>query len=643
MRTSLYAGIALALLAGSVHAGTFYDLGVAGGQTTGLSHNGRIAAGIAGDSAWRWAKDRGAVALTGFVSSNGMSPWAQPVAGAYADGVDNNVAALAFSNSDLVGGPLLVGAYPGTGGGFDGNVSEAYGASANGIAVGLAYDETNNPIAFRWTQADGMTRLAVNRPDTYSRANGISADGSTVVGWNDQEDGYRSGVIWQNGVALDLVDSESVPVGEALGTNSDGSIVVGEGASSPDGSSAWRWTAATGIQTLGVLSGAAPRHPFTGSAARAALIAAHPERAQPRLGDSIDGFPPASYAFGTSEDGNVIVGRSGAFPMFFATIWTPETGMVRLEDYAASHGVTIPDDWSLLSASSVSADGKTIAGWGGNANGLGSFVIDLHGDPQEAILEAHGTVAYNDLDSGPFAGVPEGTPVTMTFRMSPDGLEIEPGEDTRYPILLDTFELEAGDASETLADTEFGPNVDITNDYPLSDGIHLFSTPTASGQSFEFELFNPGGDMFDSDDLNRINRTFGPEFFEKAAWSVSAGDLMMWVQLESVSINDYSDVPQTYSIGGSVSGLEGSGLVLQQNGADDLPVSADGPFTFATALADGTDYAVTVLTQPTDPAQTCTVGNGNGTVGGANIGDVTVTCVTDTPPDRIFADSFENP
>ena len=72
--------------------------------------------------------------------------------------------------------------------------------------------------------------------------------------------------------------------------------------------------------------------------------------------------------------------------------------------------------------------------------------------------------------------------------------------------------------------TADGPSVGITNDYPKSDGIHLFSTPTASGQAFEFELFNPGGDMFDSDDLNRINRTFGPEFFEKISWDVSQGE-----------------------------------------------------------------------------------------------------------------------
>ena len=42
----------------------------------------------------------------------------------------------------------------------------------------------------------------------------------------------------------------------------------------------------------------------------------------------------------------------------------------------------------------------------------------------------------------------------------------------------------------------------------------------------------------------------------------------------------------TYSVGGTVSGLSGT-VVLQDNGGDDLSVTANGPFTFATKLADG--------------------------------------------------------
>ena len=81
----------------------------------------------------------------------------------------------------------------------------------------------------------------------------------------------------------------------------------------------------------------------------------------------------------------------------------------------------------------------------------------------------------------------------------------------------------------------------------------------------------------------------------------------------------------TFSVGGTVSGLTGS-VVLQDNGADDLTVTANGPFTFATRRPFGTSYAVTVKTNPT--GQTCTVANGTGTIGTANVTNVTVTCTT---------------
>ena len=83
-----------------------------------------------------------------------------------------------------------------------------------------------------------------------------------------------------------------------------------------------------------------------------------------------------------------------------------------------------------------------------------------------------------------------------------------------------------------------------------------------------------------------------------------------------------------FTIGGNVSGLVGSGLVLQNNGAGDLGVAADGAFTFASRVATGAAYSVAVLSQPTSPSQTCTVARGSGTVAGANVSDVAVTCAT---------------
>ena len=84
----------------------------------------------------------------------------------------------------------------------------------------------------------------------------------------------------------------------------------------------------------------------------------------------------------------------------------------------------------------------------------------------------------------------------------------------------------------------------------------------------------------------------------------------------------------SYTIGGSVSGLNGS-VVLQNNGGDNLTVSSNGPFMFFTALDYGSNYAVTVLTQPT--GQTCTVSNGTGTAN-ANVTDIAISCIDNPPP-----------
>jgi hypothetical protein len=539
MRLSVVTVLAASLLAGAAHAATFYSIAQNTG-VSGLSHNGRIATGaiatgFSGAPAWRWTPERGLENIPGFFEGFAMSDWAQPIAGGMADENGYEVAAVAYSNASVVG-PVLVGQYPGATQ-IDGFLSASYGVADDGTAVGLAYDETGNAIAFRWSTATGMTRLPVNRPDNYSRANGISHDGNVAFGWNDQDDGYRTGVIWTPTETIDVVDAGGFPVGEAYATTPDGSVVVGGGYYTENGSEAWRWTAATGTQPIGILPEARP----TTERMPASKLSARLDRTKPDAAQDPNGFlPPESFAFAVNADGNVAVGASGRWPIRTATIWTPDTGLIPLADYVTAHGVTIPDGWALSAATAISADGKTIGGWGIDAEGImAAYIVDLHSsDPVDAIVEAHGTIASNDLTTGPFAGIPVGTEVTMSYVLSPAGVEIEPGYATSYPIRLETFQLHAGTASETLAATQDGPTTMLTNDYPMSDGIHLFSTPTASGQAFEFELFNPGGNLFDSDDLNRINRTFGPEYFEKTSWMIEDGDHMMWVQLDSVSITD---------------------------------------------------------------------------------------------------------
>lgn len=103
---------------------------------------------------------------------------------------------------------------------------------------------------------------------------------------------------------------------------------------------------------------------------------------------------------------------------------------------------------------------------------------------------------------------------------------------------------------------------------------------------------------------------------------------------------DVSDVTitcntSTYAIGGTVTGLIGTGLVLQDNARDDLMLSADGEFVFATPVSSGEDFVVTIKTQPTAPEQRCTITNGHGTVGSARISDISVNCVTQTTGHKI--------
>src|SRR5512146_141505 len=67
-----------------------------------------------------------------------------------------------------------------------------------------------------------------------------------------------------------------------------------------------------------------------------------------------------------------------------------------------------------------------------------------------------------------------------------------------------------------------------------------------------------------------------------------------------------------HAVGGTVSGLAGTGLVLRNNGGDDLAVTQNGAFTFSTPIAAGSAYSVSVATPPSSPQQRCTVANATG-------------------------------
>ena len=92
--------------------------------------------------------------------------------------------------------------------------------------------------------------------------------------------------------------------------------------------------------------------------------------------------------------------------------------------------------------------------------------------------------------------------------------------------------------------------------------------------------------------------------------------------------------PPKYTVGGTIEGLTGT-VVLKNEGGDQLTVSASGGFTFATPVASGQPYAVTVAQQPSLPANDAcavTAGSGSGIVGAGAVASVVISC-TIAPPD----------
>ena len=82
-------------------------------------------------------------------------------------------------------------------------------------------------------------------------------------------------------------------------------------------------------------------------------------------------------------------------------------------------------------------------------------------------------------------------------------------------------------------------------------------------------------------------------------------------------------------VGGTMTGLPtGQQIVLQNNGADDLTLTQNGDFRFATELKANASYSVTIKTAPTGVR--CQVTNGSGKINnvGSSVQNIKVSCDT---------------
>jgi 6-phosphogluconolactonase len=98
----------------------------------------------------------------------------------------------------------------------------------------------------------------------------------------------------------------------------------------------------------------------------------------------------------------------------------------------------------------------------------------------------------------------------------------------------------------------------------------------------------------------------------------------------SGSVSNVSGTTKMYMVGGHAAGLLGSGLTLSINGSAPISIGNNGAFTLSSVEAE-TNYNVSISTQPTNPAQTCTVSNSEGTITSADVFSVLVFCPQSVP------------
>ena len=244
---------------------------------------------------------------------------------------------------------------------------------------------------------------------------------------------------------------------------------------------------------------------------------------------------------------------------------------------------------------------------GGNVAGLTSsgLVLSLNAGAQTLAIPASGSFTFpTPLPNGSAYAVTVGTqPAGQSCSVASGNGQIAGGNVTSVAVTCSSSAFVVGGTVNGLAGTGLALSLNAgAQTMPIADnGPFAFTTALANGSSYAVTIdTQPAGQSCTV--ANGSGQINGANVTNVAVTCVSS-----------------------YTVGGTVSGLTGNGLVLSLNaGAQTMPIANNGAFTFATALANGSSYAVTVAAHPA--GQSCTVSNGSGQINGGNVTGVTVSC-----------------
>lgn len=242
--------------------------------------------------------------------------------------------------------------------------------------IGPPWSSSTEWQAVRWTPIEGWFMALGYLPggsDAYSNANGVSADGSVIVGTSTSANSDYEAFRWTHATGMvGLGFLPSATESYASFVSDDGQVVVGYAtfAFDPSQNTVFRWTEATGMVDLGALPGATMTAPTAISRdGRFVVGKSGNEAFRWSEADGMIGLgrlPDAqeSGAIAVSNDGSEVLGWSyfsdGHRDYF---LWTESAGMRTLRDILTADGVDVTA-WQDLQAEAMSQDGNVIVGQG---------------------------------------------------------------------------------------------------------------------------------------------------------------------------------------------------------------------------------------------------------------------------------------
>ena len=287
------------------NGGDYYRVEAGVVQYLGFGHPFAWSVGVSGDG----------TAIMGTMVDPGTS-WRNPARWTEADGW------------------TLLGGVPG-GLSCDNDLGSGYDLDGDGTkGAGLAWStQLCKAAGFLWTLEDGMIQLD-REANWSSRASAISSDGSTVVGWaENNSSGTREPTRWIDGGALDRFLGPD-RAGECYGVSSDGTLICGE----VDYTKGMIWSQSEGLTVLSSPSGG------------------------------------SLYFWDIADDATAVGGYAGSV----ACVRFADGPVQNLLTWLLAHGAIVPAGTQLTSAMSISTDASTIIGsYSSPSNQNGVFVARL--------------------------------------------------------------------------------------------------------------------------------------------------------------------------------------------------------------------------------------------------------------------------